>query len=73
MARKASNKEYEVIVTLTDRSSGATKRLDELTPEEKQRAGVIMGMRALKSYYGANAEITLTNPQAAELYGVKSI
>ncbi len=72
MAKK-KEQELRVVCTLTDRATGITKNVEDLTEEERRRAVVIMGMRALKSYYGSKATITLTNPRAEELYGIKSI
>lgn len=72
MARKPE-KEYRVVCTLTDRATGITRNVEDLTEAERRRAAVIMNMRALKSYYGSNVTITLTNPRAEELYGIKSV
>ncbi len=73
MARKTDQKEYKVVCTLTDRLTGITKNVEDLTETERRKAAVVIGMRALKSYYGPTATVELTNPRAMELYGVKSM
>ncbi len=73
MPRKTNQKEYKVVCTLTDRSTGITKNIEDLTEKERNRAAVIIGMRMLKHQYGPNAIIELTNPNAMELYGIKSL
>ncbi|MCH5186801.1 MAG: hypothetical protein J1F63_00255 [Oscillospiraceae bacterium] len=70
---KTSNKEYKVTCTLTDRSTGITKNVDDLTEAERRKAAVIMGMRMLKQHYGPNCVITLTDPGAEERYGIRSM
>lgn len=73
MSRKTGEKEYKVTCTVTDRATGITKNINDMSENERRRAVVIMGMRALKSLYGQNCVIELTNPRAKELYGIQSI
>ncbi len=70
---KKKDEEYHVTMTLTDRATGITKNVEDLTEAERNRAAVIIGMRLFKHYYGPNSTITLNNPRAMELYGIKSL
>lgn len=71
MPRK--QKEYKVTATFTDMRTGIEKNVEDLTPDERRRAVILMDLRAVKSYYGSRAIVRSRDPRAKELCGIDSL